>query len=211
MEMKTLAAKTRATGTKGATHQSRRDGEIPGVLYGGGKGPVSLAVDGREFDRLVHAEGVHAIVKLAFSDGSGNDSPAMLKAVQRHNLRYNVTHADFVRISLDEKIQTMVPIEFTGRCHGVTEGGLLEHQLREVEVECLALDVPAALHLDITDLGIGQSYHVSQIAVPAGVTILNDGADPVVSVHMPRISSSETAQESEDAGAEAGKTEAKAD
>ncbi len=210
MEMKTLAAKKRVTGTKGATHQSRRDGEIPGVLYGGGKEPVSLAVNGREFDRLVHAEGVHAIVKLTFSDGSGNDSPAMLKAVQRHNLRYNVTHADFVRIRLDEKIRTMVSVELTGRCHGVAEGGLLEHQLREVEVECLALDVPAALYLDITDLGIGQSYHVSQIEVPADVVIMNDLADSVVSVHMPRVSSSETVVETEE-GAEAEKAEEKAE
>lgn len=210
MEMKTLAAKQRATGTKGATHKSRRSGEIPGVLYGGGKDPVSLAVDGREFDRLVHAEGMHAIVKLTFSDDSGNDSPAMLKAVQRHNLRYNVTHADFVRIRLDEKIRTMVSVELTGRCHGVTEGGLLEHQLREVEVECLALDVPAALNLDITDLGIGQSFHVSQIEVPAGVVILNDSEEPVVSVHMPRLSSSETVSAAEEGG-EAEKAEEKAE
>ena len=194
MELKTLSISSRATGTKGMTHAVRRSGNVPGVLYGGGGEAVALEVDAKEFDRLLHsAGGVHPIVNLVCEDNPAVNTAAIVKSVQRHPLKYSPSHVDFARIRLDEKIRTSVAVELTGRCKGVAEGGLLEHQLREIEIECLATQVPPSLTLDVTELKIGEAYHVSMLAVPEGVTVLEDADAPVVSVHMPRVSASEAA------------------
>lgn len=194
MELKTLSVSSRATGTKGMTHAVRRGGRVPGVLYGGGKETVSLEVDGKEFDRLLHsAAGTHPIVNLVCEDQPGVNTAAIVKSVQRHPLKYNPTHVDLVRIRLDETIRTTVPVELTGRCKGVAEGGLLEHQVREIEIECLATQVPEMVTLDVTELKIGGAYHVSMLSVPEGVTVLTEAELPVASVHMPRVSASEAA------------------
>ncbi len=194
MELKTLSVSSRAVGTKGMTHAVRRAGRVPGVLYGGGKEAVSLEVDGKEFDRLLHsAAGTHPIVSLVCEDQPAVNTAAIVKSVQRHPLKYNPTHVDLVRIRLDETIRTTVPVELTGRCKGVAEGGLLEQQVREIEVECLATQVPELFTLDITELKIGGAYHVSMLSVPEGVTVLTESELPVASVHMPRVSASEAA------------------
>lgn len=194
MELKTLSVSSRAVGTKGMTHAVRRAGRVPGVLYGGGKEAVSLDVDGKEFDRLLHsAAGTHPIVSLVCEDQPAVNTAAIVKSVQRHPLKYNPTHVDLVRIRLDETIRTTVPVELTGRCKGVAEGGLLEHQVRELEIECLATNVPEIVSLDITELKIGEAYHVSMLSLPEGVTVLTDSELSVASVHMPRVSSSEAA------------------
>ncbi|HNY86739.1 MAG TPA: 50S ribosomal protein L25 [Candidatus Hydrogenedentes bacterium] len=194
MELKTLSVSSRTTGTKGMAHAVRRAGGVPGVLYGGGKETVALEVDGKEFDRLLHsAAGTHPIVSLVCEDQPAVNTAAIVKSVQRHPLKYNPIHVDLVRIRLDETIRTTVPVELTGRCKGVAEGGLLEHQIREIEIECLATQVPEMVTLDITELKIGAAYHVAMLEVPAGVTVLTDSELPVASVHMPRISASEAA------------------
>lgn len=194
MELKTLSVSSRAVGTKGMAHAVRRAGRVPGVLYGGGKESVSLDVDGKEFDRLLHsAAGTHPIVSLVCEDQPSVNTAAIVKSVQRHPLKYNPTHVDLVRIRLDETIRTTVPVELTGRCKGVAEGGLLEHQVRELEIECLATNVPGVVSLDITELMIGEAYYVSMLSLPEGVTVLTDSELPVASVHMPRVSASEAA------------------
>jgi large subunit ribosomal protein L25 len=194
MELKTLSVSSRATGTKGMTHAVRRGGRVPGVLYGGGKETVSLEVEGKEFDRLLHsAAGTHPIVNLVCEDQPAVNTAAIVKSVQRHPLKYNPTHVDLVRIRLDETIRTTVPVELTGRCKGVAEGGLLEHQVREIEIECLATQAPEMVTLDITELKIGGAYHVSMLSVPEGVTVITEPELTVASVHMPRVSASEAA------------------
>ena len=182
------------------TRVVRRTGRVPGVLYGGGKEAVSLDIDGKEFDRLLHsAAGTHPIVNLVCEDQPAMNTAAIVKSVQRHPLKYNPTHVDLVRIRMDETLRTMVPVELTGRCKGVAEGGLLEHQVREIEIECLATQVPEKVSLDITELTIGGAYHVSMLSLPEGVTVLTDSELPVASVHMPRVSASEAAALEEDA------------
>ena len=96
-------------------------------------------------------------------------------------------HADFLRIRLDERIQTTVSVVLTGQAEGVTLGGVLDHQLREVEVECLALDVPEEFALDITSLQVGDSLHVSDITAVENVTILTDPARAVAAILAPRV------------------------
>lgn len=210
MELKSLSAKTRTTGTKGAAHSARREGSVPAVLYGGGKDAASISVCTRDFDKLLHAAGgTHPIVQLAFDGESDLSGPALVKAVQRHPVKGSLLHADFLRIRMDERIETSVTVVLTGQAKGVLEGGLVEHQLRELEIECLALDVPAHIDVDVSGLGVGDVIHVSQIAAPAGVTILTDGEMPVASVVLPRAAAAQAETEAEGAAEAAPEAAAK--
>jgi len=202
MELQTLKATTRPHSGTGPSRRDRRAGEVPGVLYGGGKEAVSLKVNSREFDRLVHSGGEHAVVQLSVDEAPDLSSPALLKAVHHHPVRGDILHADFQRIRLDERISTLVPLEFTGHCKGLVEGGVLDYQLREIEVECLALEVPEHIAVDVTDLGIGDSLHVEQIQAPANVTIVTDLARSVVAVHAPRVIKTAEEEAAEAAAAE---------
>ena len=144
MELQKLAIDIREEADgKGANHRLRKTGQVPVVLYGGSKESVSVQVNEKEFVQLIRGRGgEHAIVQLECSSQPALNSPAMLKAVQHHPIRGNVLHADFMRIRLDERIRTVVPLVLTGQPKGVVEGGILDHQVRELEVECLALEVP---------------------------------------------------------------------
>ncbi len=187
MELQTLKASTRVAKGKGDAGRERRTGNVPGVLYGGGGESISLKLDAREFERLIHSGGEHAIVQLSVEDQPELSSPAMLRAVQHHPIRGEVLHADFQRIRLDERITTLVPLELVGHCKGTIEGGVLDFQLREIEVECLALEVPEKIEIDTTELGIGDSIHVEQIPAPPNVTIVTELTRSVVAVHAPRV------------------------
>jgi len=152
---------------------------------------------------LVQTGGAHAIVQIEVSDDSGSSSPALLKAVQYHPVRGHVLHADFQRIRLDERIVTLVPLHFFGHCKGLVEGGVLDYQLRELEIECLALEVPEKIDMDITDLGIGDHLYVSSITAPEGVTIVTDVERSVVACHAPRAAKEDTTVAADAAAADA--------
>lgn len=200
MELKSLKANTRKVGTKGAAHGVRRAGDIPGVLYGQGGESVALSVPGRDLDRVLHGGGgAHAILQIEFEDQPASSSPAIVKAIQRHPLKGSVLHADFMRIRLDESIQTSVKIALTGQPKGALEGGILEHQLRELEIECLALEVPDSIIVDVSGMGVGDVLHVADVVPPAGVVILTDGDQPIASLALARaaVEQAETAAEPE--------------
>jgi large subunit ribosomal protein L25 len=188
MELQTLKVQIRHGNGKGKARQTRREGYVPGVVYGGGKDPVSVRMNARDFFRLTHGRGgEHAILQLEVEGDAAQSGPAQLKAIQRHPIRGQAIHADFLRISLDERITTMVPVQIEGRAPGVVEGGMLEVVLREIEVECRALEVPEALILDVSELELGQSLPVSALVAPENVTIVTDPERTVVSIHAPRV------------------------
>lgn len=211
MELQELRVTTRTAKGKGPTHRVRVQGEVPGVVYGGDHEPVLIQTNARAFKKLLHAAaGEHAIVQLKFDDAPNLDSPALLKEIQHHPVRGEVVHADFLRIRLDEKIATVVPVKLIGNPVGIVNGGVLDVQLREVEVECLALEVPAAIELDISSLDIGDSLHVDALTPPAGVEIITEAERTVAAVHAPRVVK-ETVEAEIEAGEvpEVGKEEAK--
>ena len=188
MDLQTLTAKTRDKLGKGAVGRMRRDGEVPAVLYGHGKKPVSLSIEYSAFRQLVHGkQGEHAIVDLQVQDDPDSSGPAIVKEVQHHPVRGSYEHADLMRIDLKEKIRTMVPVKLEGHSVGIIEGGVLDHQSREIEVECLALEVPESITANITELDIGQSLHVDQLVFPEGITVITPGDRNVVAVHAPRV------------------------
>ncbi len=188
MELQKLAIDIREEADgKGANHRLRKTGQVPVVLYGGNKESVSGQVNEKEFVQLIRGRGgEHAIVQLECSGQPALNSPAMLKAVQHHPIRGNVLHADFMRIRLDERIRTVVPLVLTGQPKGVVEGGIIDHQVRELEVECLALEVPEQITVDVSGLGIGDVIHVANIEIPANVTLLTETDRAVATVLAPR-------------------------
>jgi large subunit ribosomal protein L25 len=204
MDILKLNVTARGNAGKGPARQARLAGSIPGVLYGGGKDPASISINLREFDHLIHGSGSeHAVVELQCDDDAVN-GPALIKAVQHHPVRHTVMHADFQRIRLDESIKTVVPVELIGRAVGVIEGGVLDHTLRELEVECKALEVPDVLQFDISGMKIGDIVHVSDMTIPENITVLTDMDRTLATVHQPRVTGAAAgAEEGEEAEAEA--------
>ncbi len=170
----------------------RRTGRIPGVLYGGEADPVSFSVDAREL-RLALA-GSGAVVDLSI-DGA-NATPVVLKEAQRDPVRGETTHVDLLRVRLDKPIHAVVPLELTGveDTPGVKEGGILEQLTRELNIEALPTSIPESIVHELGDLGIGDTLALEAIAVPDGVTLLDDPATTVASVSAPRL---QTEEESE--------------
>ncbi|MBI4557121.1 MAG: 50S ribosomal protein L25 [Candidatus Hydrogenedentes bacterium] len=188
MELQTLKAVTREPKNKGHVRATRRSGNVPAVLYGGGQPPVMLKMNELEFTRILHGrQGEHAIVQLQLDDQPDLGGPALLKEVQHHPVRGDVIHADFQRIRLDEKITTQVPLRLVGHARGVVDGGVIDFQLREVEVECLALEVPDGFEVDISDMGIGDNIHLAQLTAPQNVTIVTSSDRVIVSCMAPRL------------------------
>jgi len=211
MELQTLKATKRTEVGSGAVRKLRAKGLVPATLYGGKKDAANITFDRREFEALQRNHlGEHAVLNLEFEDSSLN-SPALLKVIERHPLRGTITHMDLQRVRLDERIQTTVPIEILGQPKGVVEGGVLDHQLRDVEIECLALDIPQSIQLDVRELGMDESLHVSDLVAPENVTLVTDQERAVVAVHPPRAAAAATEEEGEAAEGEAAEGEAAAE
>ncbi len=188
MELETIKVRTRVRTGKGGARQVRREGDVPSTLYGGEGGPVDLRIELRQISNLVHGEwGEHAIVHMEVEDKPEASHSAILRDVQHHPVRGTITHADFLRIDLDTPIDTVVPVIPIGRAAGVIEGGILDHQLREIHVRCLPLDVPKAIEVDVTELELGQNLHVSDIVPPENVEFLTPARYAVVAVLQSRL------------------------
>lgn len=182
MEQRELTVETRAGSGTSAARRLRRQGLVPAVLYGRGMEPVPLSVNASLLRELVHAGGHNVVVRLNIKDGNAEPPTVMLKEIQRHPLSGIVLNVDFQKISLTEQITAEVPIILVGEAPGVKQGGVLDHVLREVEVECLPTDIPHSIELNVSQLDIGHALHVSDLAAPPGVTITAEPTEVVVAV-----------------------------
>jgi large subunit ribosomal protein L25 len=182
METKLQAIKRDGTG-KGVARKLRAQGRVPAVLYGQGTDPVALSVDSREMFHVLHgAAGANALVDLVVD---GEDHLAMAREIQRDHIHNTLIHVDFLAVSRTQTITANVPVVEFGDAAGVKEGGVVEHHLREVVVECFPQDVPDQISVDITEVELGDMVHVSDLVAPEGVTILTDPADALLSVITP--------------------------
>ncbi|HJR53654.1 MAG TPA: 50S ribosomal protein L25/general stress protein Ctc [Gemmatimonadota bacterium] len=190
----TITAHSRESRGKGAARQTRREGRIPGVLYGHGEDSVPLSVDANELHRLVHTISIeNTIVDLDL--GSGEPYKVLIRELQRHPFRDEFVHIDFFHVAMDEQIQVEVPIVLLGTPTGVkNKGGVLDHQLRELEVFCLPGNIPEKIELEVSHLDIGDSIHVSDIELP-DVEILTELDRSVVAVLAPTVIEVEEAAE----------------
>ena len=160
----------------------RRDGMIPGVLYGRGKPPHPICVPERELRRvLTGSHGLHAILDVVL-DGDGSARASILKDYQQDPLRGRITHVDLQEVRLDQPIQAQVVVELVGAedAPGIREGGVLSQVNREVNVEALPMEVPDRLELDVSGLAIGDTLRVADLRAPEGVTLLDDPEETVL-------------------------------
>jgi len=185
-----LTVQTRTQVGRNAIKKVRKEGLIPGVIYGVGQEPINLEVNGRQLSTvLAHASSENILLELEIVDGDNKrNSLAMIQEVQHHPIQRRILHVDFHAVSATEKITAEVPIETIGEPVGVkTNGGLLEHNLRDLEVECLPADLPERIEVDVTNLDINQSIHVKDLKLPPGVEAVTDADLTVVAVSAARV------------------------
>ncbi|MEW5950897.1 MAG: 50S ribosomal protein L25 [Elusimicrobia bacterium] len=161
MEQLSLNALTRENaGVKGKLSAIRNQGQIPAVVYGSEKNSQSLTVNEKEFIAIMK-KGHNAIIKLKYDKA---EDSVIVKEIQRHVVSGKIIHVDFYRISMKEKIEVKVPLKFVGEAYGVkTQGGIIEHDMRELTVKCLPADIPHEITVDVSALKIGDSVRVKDL------------------------------------------------
>jgi large subunit ribosomal protein L25 len=175
----------------------RRDGLVPGVMYGGGDAPQHFAVDARTLrNTLAHAGQVIEVVV----DG-GSTTNVLIKDVQRHPVRGEAVHVDLLRVRMDVAIHATVPIDFVGAdsAPGVTEGGIFNQELREVNIEALPGDIPDSIQHDVSGLQINETITLEVLTAPAGVKLLDDTETVIATITPPTLEPVEEEIETETA------------
>src|SRR3989442_7909208 len=188
MAIVSLEAATGADVGKGVARKLRADGRIPGVYYGRGEESIPLTVALKDLEAVIEsADGSNVIVDLKLSGTAAKDRKALIREIQRHPVAGLILHLDLQHISLTERITVEVPIVLIGTPIGVKDGGgILEHLLREVEVECLRTDIPSRLEVDVSALQIGDSLHVSDIKAERA-EILTEADRAIAAVVPPTV------------------------
>ena len=180
-----LSAEKRAGGGSGAARQMRRGGRVPAVIYGRGREPQTLAVDGVALSRLL--EKIHPESTIVELTVDGATVKTLIREVQRHPVRPGIVHVDFYEIHAGEKIRVEVPIHCTGIPEGVrNQGGTLDQVIRNVAILVDPAFIPEHVDLDVTALTIGKSVHISDLSV-LNAEVLMDGALTVATVVAPRM------------------------
>jgi large subunit ribosomal protein L25 len=181
----TLLVQSREPDGSRAARRLRRSGRVPGVLYGGKDGPLSFDVDGRELRIALAARG--AVMDLSV-DGA-KATPVVLKEAQRDPVRGDTTHVDLLRVKLDTAIHAVVTLEFVAaeEAPGVKQGGVLEHVVREVNVEALPTAIPESLVYDVSAMEIGETATLGSVSPPQGVTVLDDPETVIATLSPPRL------------------------
>jgi len=160
-------------------------GLIPGVIYSKDVEAVPLSIDRHKFELLMRQETLSATVLNVTLDDGAKSFDAIVKVLQVHPVSGRVEHVDLLVVDLKKVIQTHVAIEFVGESVGVKEGGILTHNILEVEIEALPTELPDHLSADITELNIGDTLHVSDLVIPESVTVLTDLQELVCSITAP--------------------------
>jgi large subunit ribosomal protein L25 len=175
----------------------RREGLVPGVLYGGGAEPQHFAVDGRILRNTLAHSG--AILEVSVDGASG--TPVLVKDVQRHPVRGEAVHVDFLRVDMKVAIHTTVVIELLNgdEAPGVVEGGVLSQETREVNIEALPGDIPESIGHDVSGMQINETLSLSALTAPSGVTFLDDPETTIASVMPPTLEPVEDEIETETA------------
>src|SRR5699024_5223160 len=195
-----LNAEIRTGKGRAESRRLRRQGRVPGVVYGGNREPALISLGHNELNRSLDNEAFFShIIKIRVADGRSQQ--VVLRDLQRHPARPFIEHIDFMRVTADEKLRMSVPLHFVGEeeCVGVrVNNGILQRALNEIEIECLPRDLPEYIEIDVTELDINEILHLSDLTVPEGVDIVEllyaeegEEESPVVSVRLPRAEAEE--------------------
>jgi large subunit ribosomal protein L25 len=189
----TLSAESREGVGKGVTRKLRAAGRIPGVVYGKRREPQSIHLDPTALEKLLRGSGgLNTLIDLSVGDRTDT---VLVKELQRHPVRGAFWHVDFYQVDLAQRITVDIPLHFVGKARGVEFGGILDHPLREIEVQCLPRAIPQFVEVDVSALEVGDSIHVSDLQLPEGVEVMTDGQLPVASVVLPAAEVEETPTE----------------
>jgi len=182
MQHKPLNVELRSKTGKGISRQLRMADMVPGVVYGKGMDPIAVSIKYRELRAALAGEGGQNNLITLIGGGSLDQSMAIIVDLQRDALKGTYKHVDLHRVNMTEKLRVTVPVVLKGESKGVKEGGLLDLAHHELHVECLPDNIPDHIEIDITDLAVAHSIHVSDLTLPEGVTILDNPKTAVVSV-----------------------------
>ena len=187
MSIEVKATKREVQGT-GASRRLRRAGRVPGIIYGGAAQPQNIELDHNELWQLLRKEAFYSSILDVVVDGAKDT--CLLRDVQRHPFRQLILHVDFQRVDATHAIHQKVPLHFVNAdvAPGVKmSGGMVQHVMTELDVKCLPKDLPEFIEVDLKELQGGQSLHVTQLKLPAGVeAVLHKGEDPVVATIVVR-------------------------
>jgi len=179
-----LTADLRTESGKGPARRTRRDGKIPGIIYGPEVDPLSIAIDEKVFRNAMKLSTSSSIFKL---DVDGKENKVVVRDLQRDPITCRVIHIDFHAISMNRPINISIPVKFVGTPRGVkTDGGIMTVPMRELEISCLPVNIPDELEIDVSDLGIGDSIHVSDLEIE-NVEISSEKRRTVVVISSPTV------------------------
>ena len=197
-----LSASTRNTSGKGAARKLRSAGQIPAVIYGHAREPLSFAIPAREVEKLLERVSAEStVIELTLASGVAR---TLIREIQRHPFKKQILHIDFQELVAGEKVSVNVPIVLTGTPDGVRlSGGILSQVMSELAIRVDPVNIPRRIEADVTHVVIGHSLHVSDLKVPDGVEILDEPDATVAVVSAPKVEAEPTpAPEAEEAGAE---------
>jgi large subunit ribosomal protein L25 len=180
-----LVVESRAGTGKGVTRKLRAAGRMPAVVYGRGKPARPVTLDPEALAGILRASqsGINTLIDLRLD---GGESVVLVREIQRDPVSGSWIHADLFEVDLQQTIQVRVPLHFVGRPIGVENGGILDHPMRELEVECLPRAIPDSIEVDVSALDVGDSLHVRDLTLPAGAKVISDADLAVASVVLPK-------------------------
>lgn len=186
MDIANLTAETRESTGKGAARSLRREGKVPGILYGSDIGNIKLSVDNHKLEKMFNdPKYSRGLINLEVTGGEPYKKTVMIKELQIDPVKSHYIHLDLYEIKMDQKISVMVPVVITGEARGVEDGGTLQVIRRELEVYCLPRNIPESIEIDVSDMEMGESLHVSEIVPGDDLEIPYDADFTVVTVVSP--------------------------
>lgn len=202
-----LKAEMRDSKSCSGLNQLRKNGRIPGVLYGLNQQNDLIHVDQAELIQVLRHNGRNGVLDLRLQ-GNRNEK-VMIAEIQKDDIKGQILHLDLKRVNMNKPIHTQVPIALIGQAEGAKQGGVLQFQLREVEVRCLPTQIPESIPLYVSELNIGESLTIADLDIPSGIEVQHESDEVIVSVAAPRMQPVEedemdTIQEPEVVGAKDG-------
>lgn len=204
MKRVNLDVERRTRAGKGGARSVRRDGMVPGIIYGGDRDPLMIRVNTKQLSQTLHreaGESENILINATFQD-EDREVLTLMRDAQHDPLTGAIDHVDFQRVEIDKPIRTSAPVHPVGTPSGVRAGGLFELVQHDIDIECLPLDIPDSIDIDVTKLEIGDAFHVSDLSENDKYTVLTSAERTLAVVTAPITAAAETEEEGEAAAEE---------